>query len=169
MPDISTGSDFKRPENYSRTIYKELTPISENFEPEALRVNGLDRERLIREGEGPGFRDDRGVEVGERASEIGTTGTRSLSPQLRLDLAILVLYSVLRRRFSVRLLAMLRYQNRLCGKGSNTHIGQPAAPGFILHCFRSDRTRITRLVTRLSKPKFLRISSSGEGEREGTR
>lgn len=47
------GIQFKRPENYSRTIYKELTPISENFEPEALRVNGLDRERLIREGEAP--------------------------------------------------------------------------------------------------------------------
>lgn len=47
------GSDFRRPPNYERKIYKELRPISGNFEPEALRVNGLDRGRLCREGEHP--------------------------------------------------------------------------------------------------------------------
>src|SRR6266446_811529 len=40
------GRRFQRPDNYEQSLYKELRPISENFEPEALRVNGLDRSRL---------------------------------------------------------------------------------------------------------------------------
>ena len=47
------GTSFRRPENYDRRMYKELKPISENFEPEALQVNGLDRRRLCLEGEAP--------------------------------------------------------------------------------------------------------------------
>lgn len=47
------GRHFRRPDNYDRSLYKELKPISENFEPEALRVNGLDRKRLCLEGESP--------------------------------------------------------------------------------------------------------------------
>jgi hypothetical protein len=47
------GKHFQRPDNYVTTLYKELRPISDNFEPEALRVNGLDRRRLCHEGEPP--------------------------------------------------------------------------------------------------------------------
>ena len=47
------GSRFQRPESYEQVLYKELRPISEDFEPEALRVNGLDRGRLCIEGESP--------------------------------------------------------------------------------------------------------------------
>lgn len=47
------GTHFQRPPDYSKTIYKELRPISEDFQPEALRVNGLDRERLWIEGLAP--------------------------------------------------------------------------------------------------------------------
>lgn len=47
------GTIFERPRGYDQVFYKELTPISENFEPEALRVNGLDRSRLLTEGEAP--------------------------------------------------------------------------------------------------------------------
>jgi hypothetical protein len=47
------GKHFERPKNYKRVLYKELRPISENFQPEALRVNGLDRSRLCVEGELP--------------------------------------------------------------------------------------------------------------------
>src|ERR1700731_3780314 len=47
------GRNFRRPDNYERRFYKELKPISESFQPEALRVNGLDRERLCLEGEDP--------------------------------------------------------------------------------------------------------------------
>jgi hypothetical protein len=47
------GRHFRRPDNYQQTLYKELRPISENFEPEALHVNGLDRARLCLEGEPP--------------------------------------------------------------------------------------------------------------------
>jgi Exonuclease len=47
------GKHFAPPQDYKRTFYRELKPISENFQPEALRVNGLDRDRLLREGEAP--------------------------------------------------------------------------------------------------------------------
>jgi hypothetical protein len=48
------GQRFERPERYERTFYRELKPISDEFQEEALRVNGLDRARLCREGESPG-------------------------------------------------------------------------------------------------------------------
>lgn len=47
------GRRFERPREYAETFYRELKPISDAFEPEALRVNGLDRARLCREGELP--------------------------------------------------------------------------------------------------------------------
>ncbi len=47
------GRHFLRPHDYGQRIYKELKPISQNFEPEALQVNGLDRNRLCLEGEPP--------------------------------------------------------------------------------------------------------------------
>jgi hypothetical protein len=47
------GCRFQRPENYEAVLYKELQPISENFEAQALHVNGLDRRRLCLEGESP--------------------------------------------------------------------------------------------------------------------
>jgi hypothetical protein len=47
------GAHFTRPEDYEQSFYRELRPISEEFDPEALRVNGLDRKRLAREGTQP--------------------------------------------------------------------------------------------------------------------
>ena len=47
------GERFVRPTDYRRTLYKELKPISESWEADALRVNGLDRGRLCIEGESP--------------------------------------------------------------------------------------------------------------------
>src|SRR5579885_902504 len=47
------GRRFQRPDDYEQRFYKELRPISNNFEPEALRVNGLDRARLCLHGEPP--------------------------------------------------------------------------------------------------------------------
>jgi hypothetical protein len=47
------GRSFSRPPSYDRIFTAELRPISDEFEPEALAVNGLDRERLKREGEMP--------------------------------------------------------------------------------------------------------------------
>ena len=47
------GKRFKRPLNYDRTIYKELRPISNDFQMEAMLVNGLNRNRLFIEGEDP--------------------------------------------------------------------------------------------------------------------
>jgi hypothetical protein len=47
------GRQFKRPDKYDQSLYVELRPISDNFEVEALRVNGLDRRRLCLEGASP--------------------------------------------------------------------------------------------------------------------
>lgn len=47
------GKRFERPARLDQHLYKELRPISEQFEPEALEVNQLDRKRLIHEGADP--------------------------------------------------------------------------------------------------------------------
>ena len=47
------GHQFERPKNYDTSYYAELKPISDDFQEEALRVNGLDRTRLIQEGLDP--------------------------------------------------------------------------------------------------------------------
>lgn len=47
------GRRFERPTDYESNFYRELKPISNDFQEEALRVNGLDRSRLCREGENP--------------------------------------------------------------------------------------------------------------------
>jgi len=47
------GRQFGRPTDYERVFYRELKPISDTFDPEALVVNGLDRARLCLEGEDP--------------------------------------------------------------------------------------------------------------------
>jgi hypothetical protein len=47
------GTRFERPAALDRTFYRELRPISDLFEPEALKVNRLDRNRLLREGDAP--------------------------------------------------------------------------------------------------------------------
>lgn len=47
------GQTFFRPTAYDAGFYAELKPISENFEQEALDVNGLDRARLALTGRSP--------------------------------------------------------------------------------------------------------------------
>lgn len=47
------GQQFTAPPDYRQTFYRELRPISVDFQVEALRVNGLDRDRLLTEGERP--------------------------------------------------------------------------------------------------------------------
>jgi hypothetical protein len=47
------GERFIQPQNYQQSFYRELRPISEDFQAEALRVNGLDRDRLVIEGQRP--------------------------------------------------------------------------------------------------------------------
>lgn len=47
------GQKFESPENLNQAFYREIKPISNSFESEALRVNQLDRDRLCREGKDP--------------------------------------------------------------------------------------------------------------------
>lgn len=49
----SDGIHFKRPQNLELTFYRELKPISDSFEPEALLVNGLNPEQLMKTGQAP--------------------------------------------------------------------------------------------------------------------
>lgn len=50
---VFDGHEFKS-SNLKTTFYRELRPISEDFQPKALEVNGLDRVRLLTEGGDPG-------------------------------------------------------------------------------------------------------------------
>jgi hypothetical protein len=47
------GETFARPGNYDQSFYRELRPVSDEFQIDALRVNGLDRDRLLRKGTPP--------------------------------------------------------------------------------------------------------------------
>lgn len=47
------GARFERPNHFEKCFYIELKPISNEYQPEALQVNRLNRERLCREGESP--------------------------------------------------------------------------------------------------------------------
>lgn len=47
------GERFVRFGPHADSRYWELQPISERFDPEALSINGLDRDRLLREGTSP--------------------------------------------------------------------------------------------------------------------
>src|SRR5687768_7912728 len=47
------GTSFEPAGDDAPTFYAELAPISERFEPAALAVSGLDRDRLAREGMAP--------------------------------------------------------------------------------------------------------------------
>jgi hypothetical protein len=47
------GNTFSRPKEYTRSFYRELKPISEDYDPEALAINGLDREQLALHGVSP--------------------------------------------------------------------------------------------------------------------
>ena len=56
------GNIFTRPSSYKRVMYLELRPISQEFEVEALQVNGLDRDRLKLEGLDPSVAMSKAVE-----------------------------------------------------------------------------------------------------------
>jgi hypothetical protein len=47
------GQRFQRPSTYDDVFYAQLRPISGEYEPEALAVNGLDRDALIKTGTDP--------------------------------------------------------------------------------------------------------------------
>lgn len=47
------GKHFERPAHYENSFYRELRPISDIFDPEALKINGLDRRKLCAEGQSP--------------------------------------------------------------------------------------------------------------------
>lgn len=50
---VFDGQKFLRPQNYEDVFYVQLRPISDEFQPEALAINGLNREELIEKGTDP--------------------------------------------------------------------------------------------------------------------
>ncbi|MFF2026449.1 exonuclease [Streptomyces sp. NPDC058171] len=51
---VRDGAGFRAVDPAERTFYAELKPISDAYDPQALAVGGLDRDRLTREGQDPG-------------------------------------------------------------------------------------------------------------------
>lgn len=47
------GETFFRPPHYQASFYRELRPITDNFDPEALAINGLNRDALLQRGGDP--------------------------------------------------------------------------------------------------------------------
>jgi hypothetical protein len=47
------GTVFSKPTRFDQHFYRELRPISNEFQLDALRVNGLEREKLLRDGTPP--------------------------------------------------------------------------------------------------------------------
>jgi DNA polymerase III epsilon subunit-like protein len=47
------GTTFTRADPTVQTFYAELAPVSDEFDPEAAAVSGLDRAALVRDGEAP--------------------------------------------------------------------------------------------------------------------
>lgn len=47
------GKEFVRPSGYDHIFYREMRPISDMFQAEAMAVNGLDRNRLLIDGSDP--------------------------------------------------------------------------------------------------------------------
>lgn len=70
------GVTFHRPANYDLTFYRELKPISQKFDPEALRVNGLNRDALVFTGERP---DHVMTEAFRWVNEIASSGRAVLA------------------------------------------------------------------------------------------
>ncbi|MER6357447.1 hypothetical protein ABT186_37990 [Streptomyces sp. NPDC001634] len=52
--DVHDGTAFEPLDPAERTFYAELRPVSDIWDPQALAVSGLDRDRLDREGREPG-------------------------------------------------------------------------------------------------------------------
>ena len=65
------GHHFCRPKDYAVNFYKELKPISEQFEPAALKINWLDRNRLILKGANP---EDAMTQAAEWVKSIAGSG-----------------------------------------------------------------------------------------------
>ncbi|MBI5131197.1 MAG: exonuclease [Rhodopseudomonas palustris] len=66
------GRTFSRPSGYEEVFYRELRPISDSYEADALSVNGLDRERLLREGVAPAIAMDEACSWVRRVSGSAT-------------------------------------------------------------------------------------------------
>ena len=47
------GHEFRRPKEFDELYYSEIKPISEQYEDEALSVNGLDRQKIKSTGNSP--------------------------------------------------------------------------------------------------------------------
>ena len=63
---------FRRAEQSPSTFYRELRPISEEYDPETLKVSGLDRAALCRSGADP---DEAMSEAAQWVSEVAQPGT----------------------------------------------------------------------------------------------
>ncbi|HXL93849.1 MAG TPA: exonuclease [Streptosporangiaceae bacterium] len=69
---VFTTNGFTPIKAFERTYYAELKPISDQFVPDALAVSGLDRDRLVAEGQDPAQAMTTAAEwVKETGAELG--------------------------------------------------------------------------------------------------
>jgi hypothetical protein len=140
------GQTFEPHHPFARTFYAELKPISDEYVPEALAVSGLDRERLMREGQDPAVAMSAAAEwVREVAGAMkGSCRFRRLPAGLRLDVHVLVFRSFRRGWFAVRALPVPRHEDVLRGAGEDTdppvHEGADAASAAVEAAAHPQRT-----------------------------
>ena len=64
------GEAFERPDSYDKSFYRELKPISDSYDAEALAINGLNRQNLLTDGCDPArAMDEANVWVNQIAGE----------------------------------------------------------------------------------------------------
>ena len=153
------GRKFVRPRDYDRVFYRELRPISDSFQQEALDVNGLDRDRLCAEGLAPD------IAMAEAFNWI-TANANGAKP-------VLVAYPL-----SFDWTWLYWYFMKFCSTGSpfdysrcfdikTAHAVKAGIPisragrSKLDRIFIKRHTLITPLMMRLSRQKFLQIYSSG--------
>ena len=154
------GKRFVRPSHYDSVIYKELKPISNDFDPEALRINGLDRNRLLIKGDSP---EHAMTEACRWVTQIaGKRKPVLVAYPLSFDWTWLywyfVKYSKMVRHLAIRdvLTSRRLLQSRLVFR-----FQKPVGPGFVSRCCRDEAILIMLLMMRLSRRRSLPMSSSG--------
>ena len=85
-----TAEGFTAADPTATTFYRELRPISDDFDPAALAVSGLDRSALVAHGADPAAGHGRVRGLGRGHRRTGPAGGGRLSGLLRLDVPVLV-------------------------------------------------------------------------------
>ena len=114
------GRRLERPSGERATFYRELRPISDEFQDEALAVNGLDRDWLIENGAGPSPAMEEAAQwVRQQAGD--RKPVLVASRRVRLVVPLLVLRALRRERLAVRFLIVFRHPHPYQASAGTVH------------------------------------------------